>query len=562
MDGQGWIYLILIIVIIAAVAIHMRYSNIRRRQELLRKLRKSWGKIPDREYEYNEFEQLTHYYRKTCGDDFAIDDITWNDLDMDSVFMAVNATQSSAGEEYLYKVLRMPCFDEEVLKERSRLADFFRDHPSERERMQLLFADVGKTRKLSLIDYALNLNDLPNTGNQFHYGCIMLIVVSFLALFANVVLGVLCLVGSAIFNVATYYRDKAKIEKYFTCIAYIVRLVESSERISREKIPELSPYFEKLSQAAKPLHSLIGDSKYIGPANMLRGNLADVIMDYVRMFFHIDLIKFNSMKNKVQGHMDAVEKMIELIGQLELGAALASYRETLPFYCHPDFASGRKKLLQAKDLYHPMIANPVANSINENRSVLLTGSNASGKSTFLKTVAINAILAQTLYTVLAHSYHANLFRVYSSMALRDDLSSSESYYIVEIKSLKRILDAAEGDYPVLCFVDEVLRGTNTVERIAASSEILKGMSQSGMMCFAATHDIELTHLLEDCYSNYHFQEEIENNDIKFNYILYSGRATTRNAIKLLGIMGYDQSVIRKAENTAGRFLETGVWSME
>ena len=95
---------------------------------------------------------------------------------MDSVFMALNATQSSAGEEYLYKALRMPVFDEEVLKERSRLADYFRDHKEEREKMQLLFVDVGKTRKLSLIDYALNLNDLPDSNNAFHYGCIMLIV--------------------------------------------------------------------------------------------------------------------------------------------------------------------------------------------------------------------------------------------------------------------------------------------------------------------------------------------------------------------------------------------------
>ena len=85
------------------------------------------------------------------------------------------------------------------------------------------------------------------------------------------------------------------------------------------------------------------------------------------------------------------------------------------------------------------------------------------------------------------------------------------------------------------------------------------MSSSGTMCFAATHDIELTHLLESRYSNYHFQEEIRDNDVKFNYVLYSGRATTRNAIKLLGIMGYDEAVIRKAEDTANRFLETGKW---
>ena len=195
---------------------------------------------------------------------------------------------------------------------------------------------------------------------------------------------------------------------------------------------------------------------------------------------------------------------------------------------------GKGTILEAKDMYHPLVEEPVANSIYENRCVLLTGSNASGKSTFLKTTAICAILAQTIDTVPAHSYHANFFRVYSSMALKDNLQGNESYYMVEIRSLKRIMDAEkEEGATVLCFVDEVLRGTNTVERIAASSRILQTLAQNGVMCFAATHDIELTQLLKDYYSNYHFKEEIIDDDIIFNYRLNKGSATTRNAIRLL-----------------------------
>ena len=116
--------------------------------------------------------------------------------------------------------------------------------------------------------------------------------------------------------------------------------------------------------------------------------------------------------------------------------------------------------------------------------------------------------------------------------------------------------------PVLCFVDEVLRGTNTVERIAASSRILQSFAENGVMCFAATHDIELTHMLEHLYSNYHFKEDVKDNDVIFNYRLYEGRAVSRNAIKLLGVLGYDENVITKADETAKRFLDTGVWSLE
>lgn len=120
------------------------------------------------------------------------------------------------------------------------------------------------------------------------------------------------------------------------------------------------------------------------------------------------------------------------------------------------------------------------------------------------------ILAQTIHTCCADRCQSSYWRVMTSMALRDDLGSGESYYIVEIRSLKRILDAAQSPgAPVLCFVDEVLRGTNTVERIAASTQILKSLHKPGVCCFAATHDVELTGLLEAEYDNYHLKSRLQ-----------------------------------------------------
>ena len=113
---------------------------------------------------------------------------------------------------------------------------------------------------------------------------------------------------------------------------------------------------------------------------------------------------------------------------------------------------------------------------------------------------------------------------------------------------------------MLCFVDEVLRGTNTVERIAASTQILKSLSQTGILCFAATHDIELTELLQEDYDNYHFEEDVRDGDVFFNYKLKQGKASTRNAIKLLELMGYDRDIIEKASRQAERFVTEGTWS--
>ena len=148
------------------------------------------------------------------------------------------------------------------------------------------------------------------------------------------------------------------------------------------------------------------------------------------------------------------------------------------------------------------------------------------------------------------------------MALRDDLGAGDSYYIVEIKALKRVMDATEnmGDNPLLCFIDEVLRGTNTVERIAASTQILESLARQGIYCFAATHDIELTHLLENKYDNYHFEEEVKDGDVLFSYCLKNGRAQSRNAIQLLKVIGFSDEITEHAEDRAQRFLRTGQWS--
>ena len=141
------------------------------------------------------------------------------------------------------------------------------------------------------------------------------------------------------------------------------------------------------------------------------------------------------------------------------------------------------------------------------------------------------------------------------MTVSDDILQGDSYYMAEIKSVKRILDRSrtEPGIPLLCFVDEVLRGTNTVERIAASSEILKSLGRKNVLSFAATHDIELTEILSDSYDNFHFEETINGSDIRFSYRLEAGPAKTRNAIKLLEIMGYDSDMIRAAQERARSF---------
>lgn len=305
----------------------------------------------------------------------------------------------------------------------------------------------------------------------------------------------------------------------------------------------------------------------------MSGNLFDSLFDYVRILFHVDLIKLGTMIQEVKRYEEELLEIYHIIGFLDSMLAIASYRDMIGEYAVPVFwergsnggslSEEREKIqkMEIQGLYHPLVSDPVKNNLSTEKCMLLTGSNASGKSTFIKAVAINVLFAQTIHTVLADSYHASFFRVYSSMALRDDILSKESYFIVEIKSLKRIFAAVQkpSDIPVLCFVDEILRGTNTVERVAASSQLLQALSAERAMCFAATHDIELTYLLEENFENYHFEEQLGEGDISFDYRLRKGRADSRNAIRLLSVIGFDGELVQKAQERVEHFLKEGVW---
>jgi DNA mismatch repair ATPase MutS len=118
----------------------------------------------------------------------------------------------------------------------------------------------------------------------------------------------------------------------------------------------------------------------------------------------------------------------------------------------------------------------------------------------------------------------------------------------------------ESDLPVLIFIDEILKGTNTVERVAASTEILKNLSLMNAFIFAATHDVELTTLLEGEYKNYHFQENVTNDQVLFDYKLLDGAASTRNAIKLLKVLGFKDEIVENSNNRARAFLNSGLWN--
>lgn len=556
-----WIYIVTGIVVL--LVIWSIYDGFRKEKQLLERAKRTFGLAPEEEMTPERYRSLAAFLESLPKQDTDIDEITWNDLDMDRIFAELNHTCSAVGEEVLFSILHRPQMTGDELVTREKLIDLFLNEENARNKAGRALLRMGKMRRISVYDYMMRLHNVRKESNLRHYLMLLpYIAAVVLMIVGETSVGVGLFLGCALLNIATYMKRKGEIEPYLDVVSYIVRWLNSVEHLSDElsevKNETLSGMLAEMKKDASGFHSFVRLSGVLAQSTPTE-SITELVMAYMRMLFHIDLIKFNRIFRTFEEHQDELNRLFLSTGMLDAMRAVASYRVSRNAYCVPILRNDRGAILKAEGICHPLVSEPVANSITADRPVLLTGSNASGKSTFLKTLAVNAILAQTVHTVLADAYEASYFRILSSMALRDDLAKKESYYIVEIRSLKRIMDASEGEYPLLCFVDEVLRGTNTAERIAASSRILRYLAEKHALVFAATHDLELTSLLSDVYENYHFSEQVRDDIVVFDYRLKPGKANSRNALKLLKMMDYPKEITDSANTAVEQFLTTGEW---
>lgn len=546
-----------IILMIIICSLYDLYSFKRRFNKNKVKIIESYGcpiNIEDADYKMNNIAT----YFKNKDQKKGIDDITWSDLSMDDIYKKINNTQSSAGREVLYDILRNPLCSLKELKKRDSIIEYFMNNFEERLKLQLILSNLGNnydanTTLCLFLDEDNSKNRLKfyRTLRAIPFISLLLIVINKSFLFITML--------SIALNIFISFNNKnRKID--VSGFTYIIKTINVAFKIKDMKINVLDNNLKNIAEDLEKVKKIKKKSISKNPNSVLSD--LNFFSEYANMITLSELITYEKVKETIIKNKEYLKSIYEYVGGVDALISISSFRTSLDYYSKPQFLASTKKednIINFEELYHPLINNPVSNSLDINKGVLITGSNASGKSTFIKSVAINQILCQSIYTSCSKKYEGTFFNIYTSMALKDDVLNEESYYMVEIKSLKRIIDKCNENMPCLCFVDEILRGTNTVERIASSSEVLSHLNKSNAICIAATHDIELTYLLEKEYDNYHFEEEITDDDIVFDYKLNKGRAKSRNAIKLLSLIGYEQNIVKKAHEKAENFVKSGKW---
>lgn len=546
-----------IILMIIICSLYDLYSFKRRFNKNKVKIIESYGcpiNIEDADYKMNNIAT----YFKNKDQKKGIDDITWSDLSMDDIYKKINNTQSSAGREVLYDILRNPLCSLKELKKRDSIIEYFMNNFEERLKLQLILSNLGN-------NYDANTTlclflDEDNSKNRLKFYRVLRAIpfISLLLIVINKSFLFITMLSVALNIFISFNNKNRKID--VSGFTYIIKTINVAFKIKDMKINVLDNNLKNIAEDLEKVKKIKKKSISKNPNSVLSD--LNFFSEYANMITLSELITYEKVKETIIKNKEYLKSIYEYVGGVDALISISSFRTSLDYYSKPQFSTSTKKednIINFEELYHPLINNPVSNSLDINKGVLITGSNASGKSTFIKSVAINQILCQSIYTSCSKKYEGTFFNIYTSMALKDDVLNEESYYMVEIKSLKRIIDKCNENMPCLCFVDEILRGTNTVERIASSSEVLSHLNKSNAICIAATHDIELTYLLEKEYDNYHFEEEITDDDIVFDYKLNKGRAKSRNAIKLLSLIGYEQNIVEKAHEKAENFVKSGKW---
>ncbi len=534
----------ILIILLALLFLFLREKRIRTLKKLKKSLKDNWGQ--KKEAEYFNFNQIKQYFEHILNTvSFQkIDTETVSDLDLDELFKFIDRTTSKIGQQYLYfKIRTIESADK--LKKLKSLTDLFYSNEELRLKTQLTLS------QLTSYDLEKLLSEKgikkPSHLKYFYLSSVLsfsLIVLSFFYPICFVFLMPIFFINSIF-----HFKNKENVYYYINGVTELAKALSVGKTLSKND--EIKRHFPHLD-FIKKLGAIKSKIQFIGFEKKVNSEFADIFWLLTELFkiqFMLEYIVFYRFIDDVTRERENINKLFVFIGEIDVAIAVASLQSSGATYCTPNFIEDKN--IQIKEIFHPLIENCVNNNLHlEQKSLLLTGSNMSGKTTFIRTIALNAILGQTLNICFAKEYNAPFFKVFSSIRIMDNVLEGASYYLKEVLMIKKLIEFSKDTQPCLFVLDELLKGTNTIERISGGKGILSFLNKANHTVLVSTHDIELTELLvKENYDLYHFSEQICDNKLHFDYKLKKGKLETRNALKILEMYDYPQEIIADSLKT-------------
>lgn len=472
-----------------------------------------------------------------------------------SLFGRVNRATTEKGQQYLSGLVESPLL---IIEDIEKRAETYRQLENQPDTLHLLagntkaFAEI-KPQFQSLreaIDTKSNIQETIWPKLIKVYFPLQLIIIT-LCLFDKLPMFIFIIlilinyfiskkIESVIFNAMKPWLSISSL------LNYVEMYLQLTSKLNIKNGP-LYPLAEK-SQALIATNKL---SALKNAVSMIRLRFSGIIHMFIDTIVFWD-IRWMIKIEKLMVNRSEFLEIEDIIGQWEAHVSMVLQNFINQNGSFPTFTSQNK--CEIKEGRHPLLSyeKSVPNDIDlheKDRAWLISGSNMSGKSTFLRMVGVNILLSQIGLKSYCKEITLCPVRIMTDLRIRDNLFKNESYFLAEVRQLKRMIENAKGNPLVFGLIDEPYRGTNSEERIAASVEVLRCLLESGGFFLTATHDKEVTEMAKEipAVSNHHFKEELSESDIAFDYKIRSGPTTTRNALRVLQQEGYPASVIEKAE---------------
>lgn len=535
---QPYLLILPILLLVLFLYFVSRHTDLQNEEALLNNLR-----------EINELETQVYDHEFSSYPDGSafIDSSHGYSYDMDifgpySIFQYLNRTCTQAGSVQLADFLRNLLTDRKKIIERQEMYSELTPLLEFRQTFQAQGMTISETE--SDQRWLMEWMDeepifLKNKFIQFSRFAfpILIFLVIILSFFVSAFSGII--VALFIINlgiVGNYMRQTNRIHELVgdksNLLKKYLKLIKeiNTESFEHPKLQALQKTTLEASGAIKSLSRII--NRIDDRLNLLMGIIFNGFLVYD---FHV----ITALEKWKEKHKVQLEEWLQVIFEFDAMNSFANYAHTHPHFIYPEISEENK--IETKDLGHPLIRplECITNDITlgkEEKLIILTGANMSGKSTFLRAVGVNAIMALIGGPVYAAKFSMPLMDIRTSMRLTDSLNERASYFYAELKRLQSITQELASGKSILIILDEILKGTNSDDKLTGSQQLIRKFAGYNCLGVIATHDLDLGKLEKEMpksISNYCFESTIENDELSFDYKLNKGLAQNKNATFLM-----------------------------
>ena len=445
------------------------------------------------------------------------------DLDIDALFEKIDYTSSCVGRQFLYHVL---CTDKKsVIHQHENFIKALSSNIDLRDKIVKLMLNLNHNDAYTIVDILKERTHIYPKMFQYLLQICRWLPLMFLSL-SFIINSPICFylfLLSYITNGYFHFKQKNVLSCYYFSIPQLYKLLTVAHKL--QNISSCNIINDETKKSIINLSLLHKKLKTFRFNITMESDIAIafyISMEFINIFTLSSAINIMNSFLAIDKDKKDIEHVFGYVGLMDTLCSISFLRENISYYCLPKNNKEGERLY-TEAVYHPLIKDCIPNSITiADKSILITGSNMSGKTSFIKTVVVNLLMAKTINTCFAKNFeYIPNINICSAICIKDNLLEGKSYFFKEAENVKLIIEKGKEGGNIIV-LDELFKGTNTTERIAINMAVMSKLSECGNIVLASTHDLKLAELLNKEYEFYHFSESIENNKLLFDYKLKKG----------------------------------------